>query len=349
MVDSYGALNCNDFMKAKHRLTLNNLRPMFALLVLILNGCASSSEQKTRTITVYGFSIVKEPLEAEIFPAFAEKWQREHGEAVEFSASFAGSEVVTNQILQGVPAEIAVLSSARDADVLRQAKLVDSDADSLPNRGIVNKSPFVIVVRAGNPRGIENFDDLSKPNVKLLLPDPMTSGGGQWSLLALYGAELKKSNSPDIAREDLKAIWRNVIAAPASAREARTQFETGFGDALVTYEFEALAMRQKNRQIEIITPAATIFSEHAAAAVDRNITTDNREIVQAFLQFLWSDEAQTAFVKHNLRAGTDEKLNAANKDFLTVEQPFTIEFLGGWPRAYPEIIERVWLAEVRGK
>src|SRR5882724_8906033 len=200
-------------------------------------------------ITVYGFSIMKESLEKAIYPAFAEHWQREHGQEVHFTSSFAGSETVTNQILQGVGADIALLSIERDAQRLQQGGFVTSDWHALPHKGIVNKTPFVILVRKGNPKGINDFPDLAKPGVVVIHPDPVSSGGAQWSLLAIYGSELRKSEKqsgePDQARalQILQGIWKNVFVTPASAREARTTFELGNGDALVTYELDGLLMK----------------------------------------------------------------------------------------------------------
>ena len=250
---------------------------------------APNTSAGSRSITVYGFSVMKESLEKGIFPAFAAKWKQEHGEDVHFTSSFAGSETVTNQILQGVGADIAILASERDVDRLRQGGAVTSDDwKQLPNHGILNKTPFVILVRKGNPKAIHDFADLGKPGVKLIHPDPVSSGGAQWSVLAIYGSELLKTEKQTGVRDEaraiqtLKAIWHNVISTPGSAREARTQFETGFGDALITYELDALAMKAANAAVELVVPEATIFSEHPAVVVDRNVTPDERAVVNAF-------------------------------------------------------------------
>jgi sulfate transport system substrate-binding protein len=308
----------------------------------------------SRNITVYGFSVMKESLEKAIFPAFAAKWKQEHGEDVHFTSSFAGSETVTNQILQGVGADIAILSSERDVDRLRQGGAVTTDDwKQLPNHGILNKTPFVILVRKGNPKAIHDFADLGKPGVKLIHPDPVSSGGAQWSVLAIYGSELLKTEKQTGVRDQgkatqtLKAIWHNVISTPGSAREARTQFETGFGDALITYELDALAMKQAGAAVEIVVPEATIFSEHPAVVVDRNVTPDERAIVNAFMQYLWSDEAQRAFVQHQFRAASNDALNESNKGFAEIKQPFYISDLGGWSKAYPEIIEHVFRDQIQ--
>src|SRR5437660_161411 len=261
--------------------------------LLAVNACLpkpSSEGGGGVNITVYGFSIMKESLEKAIYPAFAAKVKREHGFAVRFTSSFAGSETVTNQILQGVKAQVAILSIERDAQRLKEKGFVTSNWHELPQKGIVNKTPFVILVRKGNPKGIHDFSDLAKPGVKLIHPDPVSSGGAQWSILAIYGSELvkseKQSGEPDRARalQILQAIWRNVFSTPASAREARTTFELGNGDALVTYELDALLMKEGNLKAdaEIVIPEATIFSEHPAVVVDRNVTASDRPIIDAF-------------------------------------------------------------------
>src|SRR5437667_8542844 len=263
------------------------------LLLLAVNACLpkpSSESSGGVNITVYGFSIMKEPLEKAIYPAFAAKVKREHGFDVHFTSSFAGSETVTNQILQGVKAQVAILSIERDAQRLKDKGLVTSDWRALPQKGIVNKTPFVILVRKGNPKGIHDFPDLAKPGIRLIHPDPISSGGAQWSILAIYGSELVKSEKQNgeadhvRALQMLQAIWRNVISTPSSAREARTQFELGNGDALVTYELDALLMKEANAPIEIIIPEATILGEHLAVPIDRNISASDRPGTCAFLQ-----------------------------------------------------------------
>jgi sulfate transport system substrate-binding protein len=326
-------------------------------LTLIVTSCLPkpTSESGDITITLYGFSIMKEPLEKAIFPGFTARWKQLHGQVVGFQASFAGSETVTNQILQGAPADVAILSIERDAQRLKQAGFATTDWHSFPSNGIVNKTPFVIIVRKGNPKGIRDFSDLAKPGIRLIHPDPVSSGGAQWSILAIYGSELKKSETEsdeqDRARalQMLRAIWKNVISTPGSAREARTTFELGNGDALVTYELEALLMKEANAPIEIVIPRSTIFSEHPAVVIDKNVSADKRQVVDAFMQYLWSDEAQQAFVKFHFYSSTNEAFNQGNAGFGKVELPITIEYFGGWDKAYPEVIEKVFRDRVQRK
>ena len=298
---------------------------------------------------------MKESLEKAIFPGFAAKWKQQHGQVVQFQSSFAGSETVTNQILRGAPADIAILSIERDVQRLQKDGFVTADWHLLPARGIVNKTPFVIVVRQGNPKGIRDFPDLAKPGIRLIHPDPISSGGAQWSILAIYGSELKKSaeesGAADKARalQMLRAIWKNVISTPGSAREARTTFELGNGDALVTYELEGLLMKEAKGPIEIVTPQATIFSEHPAVVIDKNVTPAKRPVIDAFMQYLWSDEAQEAFVKFHFYSSTNDAFNQANAAFGHIEMPFGIDYFGGWDKAYPEVIEGIFRDQVQRK
>ena len=335
--------------------------PFIATTALILALLAASclpkpaSESGDITITLYGFSIMKESLEKAIFPGFTAKWKQQHGQVVQFQTSFAGSETVTNQILRGAPAEIAILSIERDVSRLQKDGFVTADWRSLPAKGIVNKTPFVIIVRQGNPKGIHDFTDLAKPGIRMIHPDPISSGGAQWSILAIYGSELKKSESEPgqadkvRALQTLRAVWKNVISTPGSAREARTTFELGNGDALITYELEGLLMKEAKAPIEVAVPQSTIFSEHPAVVIDKNITAAKRPVIDAFMQYLWSDEAQEAFVKFHFYSTTNDAFNQVNKEFGHIEMPFTIDYFEGWDKAYPEVIEKIFRDQVQRK
>jgi sulfate/thiosulfate transport system substrate-binding protein len=342
--------------------TARALCALLAAGLLLLGAClpkSGTSERKggARVITLYGFSVMKEVMDRAVLPAFAEKWKREQGEDVRFVTSYAGSETITNQILQGVAADVGIFSIERDVDRLVEKQLVKADwKASAPRGSLVNETPFIILVRKGNPKGIRDFADLAKPGVKLIHPDPDSSGGAMWSILAIHGSELKKSQAESGAADRaraldlLKSVWKNVISTPGSAREARTQFETGYGDALITYELEGLLMKQANMPFEIVVPRSTILSEHPAVLIDKNVTADERPLCDAFMQYLWSDEAQQAFVKYHFRAVTNEAFNDANREFARVELPFTVgDLFGGWERAYPDVIDGVWRKQVKQK
>jgi sulfate transport system substrate-binding protein len=305
------------------------------------------AQASTRTIVVYGFSILDEVMNAGVFPAFQAEWQARTGERVEFIASFAGSGTITNQAIMGVPAEVMILSLELDALRLMGNRVLPGPTwRDLPHGGVLNRTPFILLVRPGNPQRITDFADLTREGVGVVHPDPLTSGGAQWGILAEYGSALRESGDAQRAFEQLLGVWRNVVAQAASARAARTQFENGFGDVLITYEQEALYDRARGKlQAEIVYPPSTILSEHTVVVIDKNVSAQNRELVAAFVAFLWSETAQRIFVEHGFRS-VDERLNEQNRDFGAIAAPFTVGDLGGWPQAKREIIEAVWKERV---
>lgn len=326
---------------------------LISALLLLFAFCAcrrKSDVAKEATITVYGFSVVKEPLERDIFPAYQKLWLEKTGQVLTFTPSYAGSELVTNQILSGVEADIAILAIERNADRLVEGHATRHKWRTLPYGGIVNKTPMVILIRGGNPKRIRDFNDLGRSGIKLIHSDPVSSGAGQWSLLAVYGAELIKSGRTDGRRDEKKAfeilrqVWKNVIATPISARDARTQFERGEGDALVTYELEALQLLDKKLGFEMVIPPITIYSEHPVVIIDHGMPAPKYAIVELFARYLWEGHAQEAWVNSGFRSVTDENLNAK---FARIEQPFYVKDLGGWERAYSEVIDGIWKQKIQ--
>ncbi|HEX5080838.1 MAG TPA: extracellular solute-binding protein [Blastocatellia bacterium] len=330
-------------------------RPIIAgflamLLIFGLSGCRrKSAADREATITIYGFSVVKEGLETSILPDYQHEWEKKTGQKLTFDSSYAGSEIVTNQIVAGAEADVAILAIERNADRLVRPDVTSNEWRKLPYGGIVNKTPMVIVVRSGNPKRIRDFSDLAKPGVGLIHCDPASSGAGQWSLLAIYGSELIKSEEKTGVRDARRAfdllrhVWKNVKATPGSAREARTQFERGEGDALITYELDAMQLLDKKLPVEIVTPKATIFSEHPVVIIDHAMSPSKYALVELFVRSLWEPEAQKSWIKSHFRSVTDEKLN---EKFPRVEMPFYVKDLGGWSRAYPEIVEGVWKQKI---
>jgi sulfate/thiosulfate-binding protein len=324
------------------------LGTVLRVLVLIGAGCQPPArpirEPASQTIVVYGFSIEEEVVTEEIFPAFQAHWQEQTGQEVTFQGVFTGSEELTETVVGGAPADVAILSNEQHAVWLHVNDMVETDWHTFPHEGIVTRSPLVIVVRPGNPLGIEDWTDLTPPGVRLIHADPRTSGGAQWALLAEYGSVLlgKEGGSAQAAREQIRGMWANVVATPASSREALKQFMFGAGDAMVTYEQDALLAQARGAALEIVMPPSTIMSGHVAAIVDENVKPWEREAVESFVAFLWSEAAQEAFTRYYFRAVTDEVLNEAVPEFHEIERPFTVQDLGGWGQAYPEIVHGVW-------
>jgi sulfate transport system substrate-binding protein len=302
-----------------------------------------------RTVVFYGFSILGEALNEDVLPAFARRWHERTGERVEFATAFSGSGTVTNQLILGVPAQCALLSLELDAERLAKAGVIPPGSwRRLPHGGVVNRTPFVLVVRKGNPKGLHDFSDLARPGVKVVHPDPLTSGGANWALLAEYGSAARRSpgRKREAGFESLMGVWRNVTAQAASARAARTQFENGFGDVLVTYEQDVIEDAAAGTLPgEIVYPPSTVLSEHTLVIVEKNVSPSERPLVDALVQFLWSEEAQRLFVRRGFRS-VDERLNAANPAFGKIRDPFLVGDFGGWNRVKKEIVDGIWKERV---
>jgi sulfate transport system substrate-binding protein len=304
------------------------------------------SARPPRTIVFYGFSILREVIDEGIFPAFRDAWRSRTGETVELVSSFGGSGTVTNQVLLGVPAQLALLSLELDAFKLRDGGVTAGETwRRLPFGGVVNRTPFIILVRPGNPLGIRDFDDLARSGVRVVHPDPLTSGGANWAIVAEYGAGLRRGG-PDAGYALLRGVWANVVAQAASARAARTQFENGFGDALITYEQEALWDRKRGKlRADIVYPRSTVLSEHTLVLVEKNVTEADRPLVDAFVRYLWTEDGQRIFVRYGFRS-VREEWNGTEGGFGRIEDPFRISDLGGWAPAKKTIVDGVWKARV---
>jgi sulfate transport system substrate-binding protein len=198
------------------------------------------------------------------------------------------------------------------------------------------------VVREGNPKNIRDFADLAAEGTSVLHTDPTTSGSAQLSILAEYGSAFLRTGDPEEAFAQLLGIWKNVTAQAASARAARTEFGNGTGDALITYEQDAIGTPAR-RPIagEIIYPRSTVICEHTAVTLDKNVTDRQRRLVDAFFEFLWSRQAQQIFVDYGFHSPVEE-LNPADSKLGMVELPFTLQSLGGPRRAQREILDAVW-------
>jgi len=329
------------------RITLSSL--MLVLIIWTVWPLLPSKRSgRPQTIVLYGFSIIEPAITKSVFPAFQKKWMAQTGQEVEMIASFAGSGTVTNQLIMGVPAELAILSTGLDADRLSESGTINGETwKLLPHGGVINRSPFVILVRPGNPKKIHDFSDLTRPGIRIVHPDPFTSGAANWAIIAEYGSAVRQSNAgPDAGRTMLLGIWRNVVAQAGSGRAVRTQFDNGFGDALITYEQDALWSRSRgSAPFEIVYPRSTILSEHTLVVIERNIAKKRRELVQAFVDFLWSEEAQRLFVENGFRS-VDESLNSSNRSFGHISDPFFIRDFGGWQEAKRTIIDATWKNEV---
>lgn len=288
-------------------------------------------------LRVYAFSTQEEVFTQGVFPAFEETWEAETGRELAIEGVFGASGTLASQINLGAPADVALFSNAQHVNWLKLGRRVERQ-----NRPtVIGCTPMVIVTRAGNPAGITDFADLGQPGLRLLHADPRSSGAGEWAVLAEYGDALFAFGDPARAERQLDAIWHNMRLLGPSARATLALFELGAGDAMVTYEQDARLALERGVELEIVVPPRTIIACHVAVIVDDNVTSAERSAAQAFLDHLSSSAGQQLFSRYHLRPVNDES-NA----FPELVHPFTVEDLGGWSRAYSNLVEGLWKKKI---
>lgn len=313
---------------------------------LILAACAQPAQETGDEVHLIlaAYTTPREAF-AEIVPLFQEQWSAEHaGQAMIFEESYQGSGAQSRAVVEGFEADLVALSLEADVIRIEDAGLITHDWHSVGANGMMSTSVVVFAVRAGNPLGIEDWADLAQPGISILTPDPASSGGAMWNILALYGAALRgqvegvPGDDPEAAKEFLKAVFTNVEVMDKSARDSITNFEQGVGDVAITYENEVLVGQQAGNDYELVIPSSTILIENPVAVVDAYADEHGtRDAAEAFVEFLFIPEAQEIFAKYGLRS-VDPGVAAAHVDqFPQVADLFDISFFGGWPQAKEDI------------
>lgn len=301
-------------------------------------------------LIVYAFSTQEEVLTQAVFPGFTRYWESQTGQDLQIEGVFGPSGTLASQINLGAPAHVALLSNEHHVNWLKVGRRVRSD--NIPQR--FSYTPMVIVTRPGNPHGIEEYSDLAAPGLRLIHANPSSSGGGAWAVLAEYGSALLQRRSAEQAHAQLTGIWQNVAVMAPSARSALTLFELGAGDALVTYEQDALLARDRGVALEIVAPTRTIAAQHVAVLVDDNVRSlewdgshglRERTVAQAFIEYLTGEEGQRALQDYHWRPdGVPGNVGLSSSDAAI--GVFTVDALGGWPRAYRDVVEALWQDEI---
>lgn len=315
------------------------------ILAITLSGCASASGSgpgdDSVTLTLGAYTTPREAY-SRIIPLFQARWQQQSGQSVVFEESYLGSGTQSRAIVEGFEADVAALSLAADIDRIAKAGLITHNWQDTPTRGMVSNSIVVLGVRRGNPENIQDWADLARPGLEILTPNPQTSGGAQWNILALYGAARRgfvagvPAGDEAAAQAFLEAVLKNVTVMDKGARDSITNFEKGVGDVVITYENEVMVGRQSGQDYEYIIPRSTILIENPVALIDANVDRHGtRPVAQAFVDFLFTREAQEVFAEYGLRS-VDAAVAAATTDrYSPVEDLFTIEAFGGWSQATP--------------
>ena len=253
------------------------------------------------------------------------------GDGVSFTQSYGASGEQTRAVKAGLDADIVALSLAPDMDELVAAGKVDAKWKKQSYKGMVTDSVVVFVVRDGNPKKIKSWNDLLRPDVDVVTPNPFTSGGARWNIMAAYGSWRKQGKTDKQAQANLLKLWKNVIVQDTSARASLTTFNSGKGDVLLAYENEAYFSRMQGLDLQWVIPKTTILIENPIAVTK---DSENAAAANAFLRFLRTPAAQQVFAHYGYRPVVKSIENANRKKFPVRPGLFTIDQLGlgGWDK-----------------
>jgi sulfate/thiosulfate-binding protein len=308
--------------------------------VLLASACGGASDTQSdsaasgkggTTLSLVAYS-TPQVVYDKVIPAFTKTAQ---GEGVGFRQSYGASGDQSRAVENGQAADVVAFSLAPDVDRLVKAGLVAKDWTSEPHDGFVSNSVAVLMVRNGNPKHIHTWNDLLKPGVQVLTPNPFTSGSAKWNLMAAYGAQLKEGKTPAQALGYLRELLtKHVKVQDKSGREAVQDFLGGNGDVVISYENEAITARQKGAEVDYVIPDQTILIQNPAA-----VTSKAKPQAKAFLDYLWSKPAQTAFAQHGYRPVDPAVAKEFKRRFPVPKGLFTIDDLGGWSKVNDEFFD----------
>ena len=299
---------------------------LLAALVVPVAGARSTGG----SISLVAYSTPKAAFTT-IIPAFQ---QTAAGKDVSFTQSYGPSADQAHAIVNGLPADVVDLSLEPDMRTLVKAGLVAPTWNANKNKGIVTRSVVAFVFRPGNPKHIRSWNDLIKPGVQVLTPNPVTSGGARWNVLAAYGSQLKLGKTPKQAEQYLRTLFKHVVVQDKSARDALNTFLGGKGDALLTYENEALLAQRSGQPVFFNIPKATIRIDNPLA-----VTTNskNKEAANAFVKYLYSAAGQKLFAQSGYRPVV--KTATKGYSFPVRPQQFTVDYLGGWTKVQKKFFD----------
>ncbi len=292
---------------------------VLALAAVATAGCGGSGSNTKLSLVAY--STPKQAY-AKLIPGFQATTA---GEGVTFSQSYGASGEQSRAVENGLPADVVAFSHEGDVKRLVEAGKVSKDWNTGPAKGIVTNSVVVIAVRKGNPKNVKTWSDLTKPGIDVITANPVVSGGARWNLLAAYGQAREEGKTDAEAIAYVKSLLQNVSVQDKSARESLQTFTSGKGDALITYENEAIAAQKAGEEIEYVIPPTTLLIENPIA-----ITSDTKspEQAQAFVDYLLSDAGQKIFAENGYRPVNEDLVD--EQTYPTPAGLFTVGEYGGW-------------------
>jgi sulfate/thiosulfate transport system substrate-binding protein len=294
-------------------------------------GAGSSSSSGGAKLDVVGYSTPESVYAETLEPAFE---QTQAGNGVSFSNSFGASGDQSRAVAAGQPASVVHFSQAGDMErLVEEGELVAKGWEANRYHGIATDSVVVILVRKGNPEGIESFKDIEEKDVEVVTPNPFSSGSARWNIIAVYGSAIEEGDSPAQALEAVKTVLEKTVAQPGSGRDAFSAFSQGEGDILLTYENEAIKAEKEGEDVEYVIPPSTIQIETPIAA-----TKEAPEpAAEDFLNWLWSDAGQELWAESGYRPVNPKLVDP--KQFPTPKQLFKIAKFGGWGKVNDEFFD----------
>jgi sulfate/thiosulfate transport system substrate-binding protein len=305
-------------------------------------GGGSSGPCKPAGTPVITLAAYSNPYDAygKLTSTFAADWKDKHnGQSLIFQMSFGGSTTQAQNIINGFPADIYASSTATDVEQVQAAKLITHDWKNDPDHSIVATSAVGFMVRPGNPKGIHNWGDLTKPGLQILTPDPAQSGGARWNIVAAYGAAMRgqvpgyKANDPADAERLLEGIFKNVTVLDKSANDSFKNFESGNGDVAITYENQALAGIAAGSEDQFVIPPSTVSIQTPTVVVDKNAADHCvAPIADAFVKYLHTPDAQDVFQSVGYQRPIDvaQAAKGNGSEYPPIHDLFTTDDLGGW-------------------
>ena len=296
-----------------------------------ISSCSSSSSGSgggggDTTIDLVAYSTPASAY-AKLISAFE---QTPAGKDITVSTSFGASGTQAKDVVDGQPADVVNFSLEPDMSKLVKAGLVSSSWDTVgPDHGFVTNSVVVFVVRKGNPKHIASWANLIQPGIKVVTPNPFSSGSARWNIMAAYGAALATGDNAAGAQAYLKSLLENTISQPASASDAMESFLSGNGDVLLDYEDDAIAAQRKGASVDYVVPPQTILIQNPIAVLSKST---HAAAAQAFVNYLLSEAGQELWAKEGYRPVVASAAQAAGVTFQTPSDLFTIDSLGGWTK-----------------
>ena len=303
---------------------------VLALLPVVAAGCggpaeegstAGASESGGARLSLVAYSTPKEAYE-ELIPAFQKTTA---GKGVSFDQSYGSSGDQSRAVASGLPADVVALSLAPDVEKLVEPGLVDAAWADDEHDGFVTNSVVVFAVRKGNPKNIRTWDDIVKDDVEVITPNPFTSGGAKWNLMAAYGSQTEQGKSDAEALDFLRQVLANTPVQDKSARESLQTFAGGKGDVLLAYENEAITAQAAGIELDYVIPEQTILIENPVAVVEES---ENRDQAKAFVDWLRTPDAQQIFADKGYRSVLPDLVD--EKSYPEPKTLFEIDEFGGW-------------------